>query len=201
MAIRATIRMAREADARAILAIYAPFCVTTAVSFELEPPSEGEIASRIRAVTAYWPWLVLEDDGAVAGYAYASRHSERAAYGWSVDVTVYVAPSHLRRGVGRALYTTLFELLRQQGFFKAYAGVALPNPASTALHEAIGFEPVGVYKGVGYKLGAWRDVAHYQLALQPERPAPDSPVPAASLLHSPAWSEAVSRGLSHYRTP
>jgi L-amino acid N-acyltransferase YncA len=197
----AMIRMAREADARAIVTIYAPFCATTAVSFELEPPSEDEIASRIRAVTAYWPWLVLEDDGAVAGYAYAGRHNERAAYGWSVDVTVYVAPSHLRRGVGRALYTTLFELLRQQGFFKAYAGVALPNPASTALHEAMGFEPVGAYRGVGYKLGAWRDVAHYQLALQPERQNPDPPAPPARLLDSPGWSDAVSRGLSHYRKP
>jgi len=197
----ATIRMAREADARAILAIYAPFCAATAVSFELEPPSEDEIASRIRAVTAYCPWLILEDDGAVTGYAYGGPHNERAAYGWSVDVTVYVAPSHLRRGVGRALYTTLFELLRQQGFFKAYAGVALPNPASTALHEAMGFEPVGVYKGVGYKLGAWRDVAHYQLALQPERQNPDPPVPPVRLLDAPAWSEAVSRGLSHYRKP
>jgi phosphinothricin acetyltransferase len=197
----AMIRMAREADARAIVTIYAPFCATTAVSFELEPPSEDEIASRIRAVTAYWPWLVLEDDGAVAGYAYASRHSERAAYGWSVDVTVYVAPSHLRRGVARAVYTTLFELLRQQGFFKAYAGIALPNPASTALHQAMGFAPVGVYKGVGYKLGAWRDVAHYQLALQPERQNPDPPAPPARLLDSPGWSDAVSRGLSHYRKP
>jgi L-amino acid N-acyltransferase YncA len=197
----ATIRMAREADARAILAIYAPFCATTAVSFELEPPSKDEIAGRIRAVTAYCPWLILEDDGAVAGYAYAGRHNERAAYGWSVDVTVYVAPSHLRRGVGRALYTTLFELLRQQGFFKAYAGVALPNPASTALHEAMGFEPVGVYKGVGYKLGVWRDVAHYQLTLQPERQNPDPPASPARLLDSPGWSDAVSRGLSHYRKP
>jgi phosphinothricin acetyltransferase len=197
----ATIRMAREADARAILAIYAPFCSTTAVSFELEPPSEDEVASRIRAATAYCPWLILEDDGAVAGYAYAGRHKERAAYGWSVDVTVYVAPSHLRRGVGRALYTTLFELLRQQGFFKAYAIIALPNPASTALHEAMGFEPVGVYKGVGYKLGAWRDVAHYQLALQPEQDDPEAPVPPARLLDSPAWSDAVSRGLRHYRHP
>ena len=197
----ATIRMAREADARAILAIYAPFCATTAVSFELEPPSEDEIASRIRGVTAYCPWLILEDDGAVAGYAYAGRHNERAAYGWSVDVTVYVAPSHLRRGVGRALYSALFELLRQQGFFKAYAGVALPNPASTALHEAMGFEPVGVYKGVGYKLGAWRDVAHYQLALQPERQNPNPPALPARLLDTPRWSDAVSRGLGHYRKP
>jgi len=197
----ATIRMAREADAAAIRAIYGPFCTATSVSFELEPPSEDEIASRVRSVTAGYPWLVLDDDGAVAGYAYAGRHSERAAYGWSVDATVYVAPSHLRRGVARALYTTLFELLRQQGFFKAHAVIALPNPGSIALHEAMGFASVGVYRGVGYKLGAWRDVAHYQLALQPERQNPDPPASPARLLDSPGWTDAVSRGLSHYRTP
>ena len=92
----ATIRMAGEADARAILAIYAPFCATTTVSFELAPPAEDEVASRVRAVTACCPWLVLEDGGAVAGYAYASRHNERAAYVWSVNVSVYRnAPSRL----------------------------------------------------------------------------------------------------------
>jgi len=197
----ATIRMAREADAAAIRAIYGPFCTATSVSFELEPPSEDEIASRVRAVTAGYPWLVLDDDGAVAGYAYAGRHSERAAYGWSVDATVYVAPSHLRRGVARALYTTLFELLRQQGFFKAHAVIALPNPGSIALHEAMGFASVGVYRGVGYKLGAWRDVAHYQLELQPERPDPEAPVPPARLVDSTGWSDAVARGLRHFRKP
>ena len=197
----ATIRMAREADAAAIRAIYGPFCTATSVSFELEPPSEDEIASRVRAVTAGYPWLVLDDDGAVAGYAYAGRHSERAAYGWSVDATVYVAPSHLRRGVARALYTTLFELLRQQGFFKAHAVIALPNPGSIALHEAMGFASVGVYRGVGYKLGAWRDVAHYQLELQPERPDPEAPVPPARLVDSTGWSDAVAHGLRHFRKP
>ena len=197
----ATIRMAREADAAAIRAIYGPFCTATSVSFELEPPSEDEIASRVRAVTAGYPWLVLDDDGAVAGYAYAGRHSVRAAYGWSVDATVYVAPSHLRRGVARALYTTLFELLRQQGFFKAHAVIALPNPGSIALHEAMGFASVGVYRGVGYKLGAWRDVAHYQLELQPERPDPEAPVPPARLVDSTGWSDAVARGLRHFRKP
>jgi len=195
----ATIRRASEADVGAIQRIYAPFCASTIVSFELSPPSEAEIASRVRTVTAHFPWLVLVDDGAVAGYAYASRHNERAAYGWSVDSTVYVASSHQRRGAGRALYTTLFELLRLQGFFKVYAGIALPNPASTALHEAMGFGLVGVYKGVGYKLGAWHDVAHYQLALQPERSDPDAPLPPSSLVDSPGWSDAVSRGLRHYR--
>src|SRR5689334_11769433 len=112
----ATIRLASQDDAVAISEIYSPFCDSTVVSFEYRAPSTAEMASRVRAITAHLPWLVLDSDGVVAGYAYASRHHERAAYGWSVDTTVYVRPSHHRCGVGKALYTTLFQLLRLQGF-------------------------------------------------------------------------------------
>jgi L-amino acid N-acyltransferase YncA len=197
----ATIRLASQDDAVAISEIYGPFCDSTVVSFEYAAPSMVEMASRVRAITACFPWLVLDNDGVVAGYAYASRHHERAAYGWSIDTTVYVRPSHHRCGVGRALYTTLFQLLRLQGFFKVYAGITLPNQASTSLHEAMGFQLVGVYKGVGYKFGAWHDVVHYQLALQPERTDPEPPLPLSTLVESPGWAEAVSRGLLHYRHP
>jgi phosphinothricin acetyltransferase len=112
---------------------------------------------------------------------------------------VYVSPIHRRCGVGRALYTTMFQLLRRQGYFKAYAGVTLPNNASTSLHEAVGFKLVGVYQGVGYKHGAWHDVAWYQIALQSERLNPDPPVPVTVLAESSGWTEAVSQGLRHYR--
>jgi phosphinothricin acetyltransferase len=108
-------------------------------------PAPEEIARRIQNITQQWPWLVLEDDEVVAGYAYASRHRERAAYGWAVDTAVYVSHRFQRHGVGRALYTTLFSLLRKQGFFKACAGITLPNTASIGLHEAMGFKLVGVY--------------------------------------------------------
>ena len=101
--------------------------------------------------------------------------------------------------MGRALYTTLFHLLGLQGYFKAYAGITVPNTASTGLHEAVGFTSVGVYRGVGYKHGAWHDVAWYQLALQPERLNPDAPVPVSALAGSPDWANAVSEGLRHYR--
>jgi L-amino acid N-acyltransferase YncA len=170
-----TIRLATERDAAAVAAIYAPFCDSTAVSFESVAPSPEEMANRIRATTAQWPWLVLEIDGVVAGYAYASRHRDRAAYAWAVDTAVYVGDGHRGHGVGRALYTALVDFLRAQGYFKACAGITLPNPASVALHEAIGFKPVGVYRGIGYKLGAWHDVAWYELALQPERADPAPP--------------------------
>ena len=194
-----TIRLASKYDAAAVAGIYGPFCESTAVSFEYAPPSTEEIANRIRTITAQVPWLVLDDSGVVAGYAYASRHRERAAYGWSVDTAVYVSPIHRRCGVGRALYTTLFQLLRLQGYFKAYAGITLPNSASTGLHEAVGFTLVGVYQGVGYKHDVWHDVAWYQIALQSERLNPDPPVPVSALVGSPGWTEAVSQGLRHYR--
>jgi L-amino acid N-acyltransferase YncA len=171
------IRLAAEKDAGAVAAIYAPFCDDNTVSFELAAPSEHEMASRIRAVTEQWPWLVLDDDGVIAGYAYAGRHRDRAAYQWAVDTAVYVGESYRGRGVGRALYAALFELLRSQGYFKACAGIALPNAASVGLHEAVGFKLVGVYRGIGYKLGAWRDVAWYELVLQPERENPPPPTP------------------------
>ncbi|MGH7308962.1 MAG: arsinothricin resistance N-acetyltransferase ArsN1 family B [Candidatus Rokuibacteriota bacterium] len=196
----ATLRLAADTDAAAVAAIYAPFCTSTAVSFESAAPSAAEMADRIRAVAGRLPWLVLEADGTVAGYVYASPHRERAAYGWAVDTAVYVAPRHRRYGVGRALYTTLFQVLQLQGYYKAYAGITLPNPASVGLHEAVGFELVGVYRGVGYKLGAWHDVAWYGLALQPERPEPGAPLPLAGVLGSPRWLEAIARGLARYRS-
>src|SRR5712671_631763 len=117
-AVTAIIRLASQDDAAAVAAIYGPFCESTAVSFEYAAPSVEEMANRIQTMTTQLPWLVLEACGAVVGYVYASRHKERAGYGWSVDTAAYVSPAHHRRGVGRALYTTLFEVLRLQGYFK-----------------------------------------------------------------------------------
>lgn len=175
------IRLATEADAAAVARIYAPFCESTAVSFETSAPSSEEMASRIRAVVAQWPWLVLEDRGNVAGYAYATKHRDRAAYMWAVDTAIYIDDGHRGRGVGRALYMALFDLLRVQGYFKACAGITLPNPASVGLHTAVGFIEVGVYRGIGYKNGAWHDVGWYELALQPERDNPALPKPISEV--------------------
>jgi len=193
------LRLALPGDAPQIAAIYAPFCNETPVSFEMLAPTPEEMAQRIQKITARLPWLVLEQDGRIAGYVYASQHRERAAYQWSVDVTAYVAPDFRRRGVASALYTSLFHLLAQQGYFKAYAGITLPNPASVGVHEAMGFTLVGVYRGVGYKLGAWHDVAWYQRALQPERPEPDPPRPLQDIQTIPGWTEALATGLTVYQ--
>ncbi len=181
------IRLARVGDAAEITAIYAPVVASTAISFELEPPTEVVIAERITHTLPVYPWLISEDAGAIAGYTYASPHRSRAAYQWSADVSVYIHENWRGQGIGRALYTTLFALLRAQGYANVYAGIALPNPGSIALHEAMGMMPVGIYRHVGYKLGAWHDVGWWEGALQvpPEPPAP--PQPLTTLSTSPEW--------------
>lgn len=142
----------------------------TAISFELEPPTVDEIRERIVKTLAQLPWLVSEDNqGRVQGYVYASKHRERAAYQWSVDVTAYVREDVWGRGVGKTLYVELRQQLIELGYFQAFAGIALPNEASVAPHESVGFKPIGVYRNVGHKQGAWRDVGWWQLALQTPR--------------------------------
>lgn len=167
------VRTAIPDDAAAIAAIYAPIVRHTAISFETEPPSEAEMRERIEKTLASLPWLVAANAaGEVAGYAYASRHRERAAYQWSVDVTVYVRDDARGQGVGRALYEHLLPLLAALGYHQAFAGIALPNAGSVALHEAAGFAALGVYRRVGFKLGQWRDVGWWQKALRPMDGAP-----------------------------
>lgn len=187
------IRLATTDDAAACAAIYAPAVTERATSFELVSPDGAEMAARIAKVLRRTPWLVADEDGTVIGYAYAGAHKERAAYQWSVDVSAYVAPSAHRRGVARAMYTTLFELLRRQRFQNAYAGVALPNPPSEGLHRAMGFEPVGVYRRIGYKLGAWHDVAWFSLSLGAHEPDPPKPIPLPEALRDPAFARLLDR--------
>lgn len=165
------IRLATTDDAAAIAAIYAPFVTNSIISFEVDAPDTAEMAARIDHKLPRFPWLVAEMGGTVVGYAYAGPHRERAAYAWSVEVSVYVADTARRRGVARRLYETLFGLLRRQGFRTAYAGITLPNPASLGFHEAMGFTPVGVYRNVGWKQGRWHDVGWWELPLGNDGPA------------------------------
>ena len=172
-----TIRLATPDDAARVAAINAPAVTNSFISFELAAPDAAEMARRVERTLARTPWLVCDRAGVVLGYAYAGAHRERAAYQWSVDVSAYVRADARRGGVARALYASLFALLARQGFRNAYAGIALPNDASVALHHAVGFTPVGVYRGVGYKLGAWHDVAWLERALAPRVSDPAEPVP------------------------
>ncbi len=167
-----------DRDAAACAAIYAPSVAAAPTSFEEAPPDAAEMARRIAAAAATHAWLVAEEGGEVVGYAYARPYEERSAYRWTASVSVYVAAGHGGRGVGRALYEELFARLRARGFRMACAGITLPNPASVALHERLGFVQSGVGRAVGWKLGAWRDVGYYQLELAPAPAgAPPDPLP------------------------
>jgi len=190
----AKIRLAEPADAPAIAAIYRPSVETTAITFENVPPGAPEIERRIELTLRVAPWLVCVRDGGVAGYAYASLHNERAAYAWSTNVSAYVHGDLQRRGVGRGLYTSLLALLRLQGYYAAHAGITLPNDSSVGLHEEMGFQKIGVYRAVGFKLGAWHDVGWWQLALRERAGVPAPVVGLRQLECSDAWRTALTSG-------
>jgi L-amino acid N-acyltransferase YncA len=166
------LRAARPEDAPALLAIYRPFVESTAISFEKAPPSVDEFAARVAKALSKWQWLVAVEGSEILGYAYGSTHRERFGYRLSVEVSAYVDPRHQRRGIGRALYDHLFDDLAALGYCNAYAGITLPNAGSVALHEGVGFERIGVFPRIGYKLGSWHDVAWYHRALR-EAPLAD----------------------------
>jgi L-amino acid N-acyltransferase YncA len=170
---RPHVRGATEGDAAACAAIYAPYVTDTAITFEDEPPSPPDMRKRIAAARATHAWLVLEDGGAVVGYAYGGRHSTRAAYRWTCEVSVYLERGRRRTGGGRALYEALLDRLAERGFRNAIAGMTVPNEASVGLHRALGFETVGTYRRIGFKHGAWHDVAWVQrtIGAGPDPPA------------------------------
>ena len=188
------LRFATVADASAIAAIYSPVVRETAISFEVEPPTVEEISRRITKIMAAYPWLVYEEDGAVLGYAYASQHRERAAYQWSVDVSVYLHERWRGKRIGRALYTSLFAILRDLGYVNVYGGIALPNPASVRLHEAMGMELIGVYPHTGYKLGAWHDVGWWRGQLQSVPDQPQSPRAIVAVGDASRWEPLLALG-------
>jgi L-amino acid N-acyltransferase YncA len=169
------IRPATTDDADDIAAIYAPYVVSSAVSFEESAPEPREIAKRIRAAAPLYPWLVAVSDDIVLGYAYAAPFRERTAYRFTVETSVYVAADMQRLGIGRALYHALIRTLTTQGFTQAIAAIALPNENSIDLHEAVGFQRAGVYRGVGWKHGAWRDIGLWQRALAIAEDPPEEP--------------------------
>lgn len=190
----ARIRFAEPGDAGGVAAIYAPYCQSTTASFEDVPPTTEQMAERIARISPQYPWLVCEVDGRAAGYVCGREFRDRAAYRWAVEVTAYMAADYRRRGVGRALYTSLFAILREQGFFKAFAGITLPNEGSVGLHEAMGFKPVGVYRGVGYKIGRWLDVGWWQLSLQSEYDNPPRPQAIGAIRESDGVAAALAAG-------
>ena len=170
------VRDASAADAGACAAIYAPYVTDSAVTFEIDPPGPEEMASRIAQAQSTHAWLVAEDEGRVVGYAYGGPMKPRAAYRWSCEVSVYLEQGRRRTGAGRALYDVLLPHLTERGYRSAIAGMTVPNAASEGLHAALGFEPVGTYRDIGYKFGAWHDVAWTQLVLARGDDTPAEPV-------------------------
>jgi L-amino acid N-acyltransferase YncA len=190
--VRTRLRLVESDDAAEIAAIYRPFCLETAISFETAAPDEATVRERIRTVGERYPWLVaVSETGDVSGYAYAGKHRERAAYRWSVDFTVYLAPSAKGRGIGTELYRALVKVCRYLGYYRAFAGITLPNEASVRLHEKIGFQPIGIYRRVGFKLGRWHDVGWWSLDLLPEEGVPSEPRSIADIVGSAVLQEIL----------
>jgi L-amino acid N-acyltransferase YncA len=169
------IRLAKETDAVGALNIYRPFVLNTAITFEYEVPTEEEFGKRISATLKEFPWLVCLRNNEIIGYAYAHKHRFRTAYDWSPESTIYLSNENHRKGIGRTLYTTLFQILKLQGYFNVFAGVCLPNVKSISFHRAMGFEDIGVFKKIGYKNEAWHDTNWFQLSLRDHIINPPTP--------------------------
>ncbi len=160
-----SIREVRATDAARIAAIYNHYVRKTVVTFEESPVPESEMARRIAETAASYPWLVWEDGGEVLAYANGSSWKRRSAYRYAAESTIYAAPEAIGRGIGSKLYPALLERMRAQGLHCAIGGIALPNPASIALHEKLGFAPIGRFRQVGFKFGQWVDVGYWELVL------------------------------------
>ena len=179
----ALIRLAAAEDAAALAAIYRPYVEDSRVSFEEVAPDAAEMARRIHGDRpGYYPWLVAEEDGHLLGYAASSPFRARKAYRWIVETGIYLAPTAYGRGLGRALLSELLGLLERQGYVAAIGAIALPNDASVALHERLGFTHAGIYRGVGFKFGQWMDVGLWQKELARREDAPEEPLPFGPLL-------------------
>jgi phosphinothricin acetyltransferase len=188
------IRIARDDDAAAIHAIYAPHVESGTATFENAVPGADAMRERIRARLPHYPWLVWDEGGAVLAYAYAGRFRERAAYDWIAETSIYVHPAAQRRGIARRLYGVLLDAMRLQGLTQAVGVITLPGAASVALHESMGFTPAGVWRQAGWKLGQWWDVGVWQRELQPSTPAPAPVRSFAELAADPALRRLFELG-------
>lgn len=160
------IRPVNNEDVSDILAIYTPYITDTVITFETEVPTLEEFTDRVERIRKEYPYIVCEADGRVVGYAYASKHHERAAYKYSVDVSIYVAHEYHHKGIGSKLYSSLFEALNEYDYYTAYAGITLPNEKSVGIHKSFGFTEIGIFHKAGYKLDKWHDVLYMEKPLK-----------------------------------
>ena len=186
------IRIARDEDAAAIHAIYAPSITDGVATFETELPGVAVMGERIRARLLRYPWLVWEEAGEVLAYAYAGRFRERAAYDWIAETSIYVRADAHRRGIARRLYGVLLDTMRLQGINQAVGVITLPGTVSVAMHEAMGFSATGVWRQCGYKLGQWWDVGVWQKELQPVASPPQPVMPFPAMVESTALQRLLA---------
>jgi len=186
-----SIRAATAADGAAVAAIYAPYVLETAITFETVPPDAAEMSERIVQTTKTHPWLIAQIESQVAGFAYASKHSLRPGYRFTFDLTVYVGRHFHGRRVGRALYEVLLNTARAQGFRSAFAEIVLPHAASVRLHEEMGFREIGVHKDIGFKLGRWHDIGYWRLGLSEAAPPFEDPIPFDAFARLPAFQGLI----------
>ena len=166
------IRFATAADAERILEIYAPYITDTVISFEYDVPTPAKFSARVEEIRSRYPYLVYERDGAVVGYAYASTYSSRAAYDYTVDLSVYVDAAYCGQNIGECLYAAMFDILTKQGFYSAYACITATNQNSLNFHKRMGFEDAGTHPVAGFKHGQWLDVCWYVKHLRPHTGTP-----------------------------
>lgn len=188
-----TIRLSTPDDAEAALNVYAPHVRHTGISFEYEVPTVEDFKKKIEKITAQYPWLVCECDGEIAGYAYGSTHRDRMGYQWSPEVTVYLDERFHRRGIARRLYTALFEMLKMQGYFNAFAGVLVTNEKSVEFHRAMGFEDIGLFKNIGFKLGEWHTNLWLQYVIQELIPNPPVPIAIGEIVKTDEFRKIMER--------
>lgn len=186
------LRPIKPEDAAGSRELYRYYVENTVCSFEYEVPSAEEWIDRIKKTTSYYPWLVIEFEQKIIGYAYASKHRTRSAYNWSVESAVYVDRNFHRLGIGKALYAALIDILRLQGYRNIYAGITLPNEKSVRLHQSMGFYEVGVFKKIGYKFGSWHDTGWFQLHLNSSGEAPGLIKSSAEVQSNPVFHEILN---------
>jgi len=188
-----SIRLITADDAEGALAVYAPYVLNTAITFEYEVPTLEEYSKRIESYTAEFPWLVCEQGNSIVGYAYAGKHRARSAYQWSPESTIYLSEHVHGKGIARALYEALFAILTLQGYYNVYAGVLVPNEKSEGMHRALGFEEIGTFKKVGYKHGKWHDTKWFQLHLAEHELHPALPKTIHEVVNTPEFESILQR--------
>ena len=164
------IRTATRDDVPALLAIYTPYILNTTYTFEYEVPTLEAFTKRFEEITAFYPWLVWEEDGRILGYAYGSRAFERAAYSWDADMSIYLDPQAMGRGIGARLYKAVEDILYEQGYHALYGLVTHTNPGSCAFHRAMGYREFARHPKTGFKFGQWLDLIWFEKRLRDENP-------------------------------